>query len=251
MFHDIEKSVAVENFNYLKRHYNIIPLQVYVEACQSKSPQKLPSKALVITFDDGHVGNYGFLPVLKDLQIPITIFLCAGIVNTNRHYWFTKQHPKYSTDELKLKSNKSRLKLLEETGYRPEKEYPNPQALSKSQIFEMKPYVDFQAHTMFHPCLPQCEDVTAEFEIIRAKEKLESEYGLSIHSLAFPNGDHSDRDIAIAKNGGYRCTLTTKHGFNDVYSDPFRIKRVSTNDTTNMDEFAVRVSGLWGFIRKK
>lgn len=86
LFHDINKEDAAKAFAYIKRKYKIISLQQYIDAVQNNT--KLPKKALIITFDDGHVSNYDLLSVIKRYQIPVTIFLCASIINTKRRFWF-------------------------------------------------------------------------------------------------------------------------------------------------------------------
>lgn len=250
MFHDISRTTAESVFSYLAKNYNIIPLSQFIKAKQQQNRKAIPSKALIVTFDDGHKRNYELLPVLDKYQVPTTIFLCSGIVDTNRHYWFTHRHPEYSTDELKEKTNQERLQLLKEIDYYPEKEYQERQALTKMEIEEMRPIIDFQAHTIFHPCLPQCETEKATEEITLSKEMLEEKYGFSINALAFPNGDYCERDIEIVKNAGFQCSLTTEQGYNSLDSNPFKLKRISTNDVENMDEFIVRVSGVWSFIKR-
>ncbi|MGX7835738.1 polysaccharide deacetylase family protein, partial [Campylobacter fetus subsp. venerealis] len=84
----------------------------------------------------------------------------------------------------------------------------------------------------------------AEFEITNCKLTLEREYGISISSIAYPNGDYSDRDIEITKGAGYKYGLTIDKGYNSIHSDPYRLKRLDPNDTDNFDEFVVKTSGL-------
>lgn len=251
LYHDLSREAAEKTFPYLKKHYNIIPLADYIKAHQDPNKHSLPKKALVITFDDGHIRNYQLLPVAQRLQLPITIFLCAGIINTNRHYWFTFKHPNLSKAALKRASNKQRLKMLREAGFTPEREFQTPQAMNRQQILEAKDHFDLQAHTMTHPCLPRCTDAEAKEEIIESKKVLEKDYGLRINALAYPNGDYSDRDISLAKEAGYECAITVDFGYNTLQTDPYRLKRLSVNDTADLDELAVKASGVWQFFKTR
>ena len=113
----------------------------------------------------------------------------------------------------------------------------------------MQSWVNFQSHTVYHPCLDQCTTNESAYEITQSKVDLERKFNLDINTIAYPNGDYSQREIEIARKAGYRCALTVTPGYNTAESDPFTLKRISTNDTTNMDEFIVRVSGLWGLIQ--
>lgn len=249
LFHDMEATDAERNFAYLKRHYNIISLNDYLDAVRNE--KRLPPKAVVITFDDGHVSNYALLPVIKRMQIPVTIFLCSSIVGTRRHLWFrhsAKMKPQ--VEALKKISNEQRLDALRQYGFEQEQEYGDIQALSREQIDEMKPWVNFQSHTCFHPILPQCDSTTAEREIKGSKRQLAESLGLTVNALSYPNGDYSERDIRLAQTAGYDCGVTVDSGYNDINTDLFRLKRFSVNDAKNTTELMVKASGCYALLKQ-
>lgn len=251
VFHDINEATAEQTFAYLSKHYNIINLNRFITACEKKDASLIPQKALIITFDDGHIKNYELLPVFKKYSVPATIFLCAAIVNTKRNYWFKFDHEAISLRQLKRELNKNRLKILADFGFEPQMEFETAQALTKQQIGEMKSYLNLQGHTMFHPCLPKCTDIEARTEIFKSKEILERDFYLAINAIAYPNGDYSDREIALSKEAGYKCGLTVDFGFNTINSDLFKLKRIDTNDTADMNELIVKSSGLWSFLKTR
>lgn len=250
LFHDMEAADAERNFGYLKQHYNIIGLNDYLDAV--RNGKRLPNKALVITFDDGHVSNYALLPIIKRMQIPITIFLCSSIVGTHRHFWFrhsTEIKPQVET--LKKNLNGQRLETLRQYGFAQEQEYDEIQALSKEQIEEMTPWVNFQSHTCFHPILPQSDYTTAENEIKDSKQQLEETFGLTINALSYPNGDYSERDIYLAQTAGYECGVTVDSGYNGIKSNLFRLKRFSVNDAENTTELMVKACGCYALLKHR
>lgn len=251
LFHDISKSTALQTFKYLSNNYTIIDLNDFIEASEKKDFSKIPQKALIITFDDAHIRNYEMLPVIKEFRIPITIFLCASIINTNRHFWFKFKNKSISTSELKHKSNKDKLEILSKVGFQQEKEFANAQALQKKQIEEMKHYINLQSHTLFHPILPKCSYNEAKEEIFKSKEMLENDYDLNINAISYPNGDYSDRDIHFTKDAGYKCGITVDYGFNTSQTDIYKLKRLSVNDTDNIDELIVKASGVWSFFKTR
>jgi peptidoglycan/xylan/chitin deacetylase (PgdA/CDA1 family) len=248
LFHDIDKNTAERTFAYLSRKYNIIALNDFLEAHEKKDRTRLPDKALIVTFDDGHINNRKILPILKKYKIPVTIFLCASIINTNRNFWWESEDLLIPASELKRVS-RDWYKDLIRYGFDIDKEYNEPQALQKSHIEEMKHWTNFQSHTLYHPILPKCIDNEAEVEIVNSKELLERGYGLKIDAISYPNGDYSERDILIAKRAGYRCGITVDRGYNTIHSDLFRLKRLSVNDTNNISELIVKASGFWAFIK--
>ena len=249
MFHDIDAKKAVSAFTFIKNHYNVISLQDYLNAVYSN--QRLPPKAIIITFDDGHAGNYQLLPVLKKFQIPITIFLCSDIIDTRRHFWF--KHCKEllpDRERLKKMPNVQRLETLKHYGFDQTREYADTQALTYEQIEEMRPWVDFQSHTCFHPILPQCDDQTALAEIAQSKLHLEKKYAFDIYAISYPNGDYTERDIRMAQEAGYKCGITVDYGYNDLHTDLFRLKRISVNDGRSLDELIVKSSGCYAFLKQ-
>lgn len=251
LFHDIDIKTAEQTFSYLTKEYNIIDLDTYIEAHMTKDYDKIPKNAMIITFDDGHIGNYDILPVIEKYNIPVTIFLCASIIDTTRHFWFSTEVTEISESEIKAKSNQERLNFLEKKGFWQEREFDTPEALSKKQIKQMSEHVNMQSHTCFHPILPKCSNSDAHKEIIESKKILEEDYGLTINTIAYPNGDYSDRDIEIVKKAGYSCAITVDSGFNTLESDLFRLKRVSVNDTKDINELIVKSSGIWAFLKSR
>jgi peptidoglycan/xylan/chitin deacetylase (PgdA/CDA1 family) len=249
MFHDPAPEAAERAFLFLKKKYNLIALDTFLEARRTGSLNSLPPKALVITLDDGHRRNRELLPMIQKHQIPVTIFLCSGVVDTRRHFWFLEQYPGMQKEALKQITNQKRLAGLAQAGFQHEREYEGPvQALTKVEIEEMKPAVNFQGHTVFHPCLHTCSDEEARMEIFHCKKTLEQTFGLPVNALAYPNGDYSLRDIELLKAAGYSCAITVDFGFNNLHTDPYRLKRLSIDDTDNTDAICVKASGLWTFL---
>ena len=251
LFHEISKVTAEQTFSYLSKKYNIIALNDFIDAIDKRDKTKIPKKALILTFDDGHIMNYEMLPVIKKYNIPVTIFLCASIINSNRHFWFKYKNQSISTGPLKYLSNKERLNVLAKAGFEQDKEFDNPQALQKSHIDEMKHHVNMQSHTLFHPCLPKCDNNKAREEIFNSKEILETEYKLVINAISYPNGDYSERDILLTNEAGYKCGITVDFGFNSIKTNVFRLKRLSVNDTPNINELIVKASGVWSFFKTR
>lgn len=248
LFHDISPEIAEKSFLYLQENYNLIDLNFYIDALYSEGVKEIPKKALVITFDDGHVNNFKILPIIKKYNIPVTIFLCSSIINTKRQFWFKYEKLNHSCEDLKRMSNQERLNIMALSGFYKDKEYENIQSLNQIQIQEMSKFVNMQSHTMFHPCLPKCTDDEAKMELFNSKTKLEDDYGLDINTISYPNGDYSSRDIKLSKMAGYKCGITVDHGYNSVKSDPFKLKRLSVNDTNDLNELVIKSSGLWSFI---
>lgn len=249
VLHDPRVAVASKYFEWLSRHYNIISLDQYLAVRTKQSTARLPRRSLIVTLDDGHIENYKLLDLAKKYNVPLTIFLCSGLVNTNRHYWFKFAGIPSTSESFKAISELDRLRVLYQLGFHPEKEFAYPQALNRSQIAEMKDYINFQGHTVFHPCLPGCNDQTSLFEIEQSKKQLEQDFDLSINALAYPNGEYTEREIQYAQKAGYTCAVTLEHGFNDHKTDLFKLRRLSVGDRDSIKLLAIKASGIWSFFK--
>jgi peptidoglycan/xylan/chitin deacetylase (PgdA/CDA1 family) len=245
LYHDLPAATAIAHFRALRARYQIIALRDYLQARTEGQIDRLPSKALIVTLDDGHRGNYNLLPVLQAHAVPVTIFLCSGIVGSQRHYWWLEVPDRADVERLKLLPDEHRLQALAGLGYCDDRNYDSRHALSDSEIEEMKRTVDLQAHTITHPILPECPEKKAWDEIAGCKTALEQKYALQISALAYPNGDYSPREIAMLKAAGYTCGLTVEPGFNDATTDLYRLRRIQLPDDATISEVLVKVSGLW------
>jgi len=248
VYHKLPAETADRHFAALRRRYNFISLADYMEA-RTDLRKALPTKPLVVTFDDGHRVNYSLKAVFARHGVRPTLFLCSGLAGTNRHFWFETEMEEGLRQSLKKVTDEERLEALARLGFSETAERPTRQALSASEIEEMKPVVDFQSHTVYHPLLPQCSSSRAAVEILESKVELEEKFGLSIYALAYPNGDYSAREVAVAEASGYRCALTLEPGFNSRTTPPFQLKRTCISDDAGLDELIVKASGLWGFLK--
>jgi len=191
---------------YLAKRYNFISLNRLVTAIEKKDWSKIPSKALVVTIDDGHMGNFRLLESIKKYQVHPTIYLCSHIIGTNRHFWWKSGYQ--NIKEMKSLPHRDMLqKLRTQADYWPEKEYDSRQALNISEINAMQSFVDFQSHSKFHPVLINCPDNVSLDEIKGSKSKLEKILNQSVTHFSYPNGDYSQREIDFLKKCGYKSYL--------------------------------------------
>ncbi len=71
---------------YIASNYKVISLDQLLRCLDSEN--SLPSKSVVITFDDGWRDNYVYAyPVLKKYKLPATIFLSTKFIGTNSIFW--------------------------------------------------------------------------------------------------------------------------------------------------------------------
>ena len=207
----------------------------------------LPPNPLVITFDDGDRSNYLLLEPFREAEAPATIFACSGIVGTRRRFWF--RHYSRISDLVRL-PDEERIRVLHATGFFPEDEVAEREALSLDEVCTLsRAGFDFQSHTVSHPILPFCTSEKAAGEIADSKSQLEKALGREIFALAYPNGDYSDRECELAGESGYVCALTVDPGFNSDATDPFRLRRLPIGDDDDVSILAAKACGVWFLVK--
>lgn len=217
---------------YLRRHYRMLHLEEALEELYSRKKggrgrdRRTP---LVLTFDDGYRDNYTCAFALaRELQVPITIFVVPGYVESGDHFWWLEaerltQHApvdkvtlegrtyylKHPRDHAQIsRAIDTRLRLAETVAEREEflaalrealavpascvtEEETQALPLTWAQIREMEAsgWVSFGAHTMHHPVLARLRDAEeVRREIGECRRVLEQRLGHPVRALAYPFG---------------------------------------------------------------
>lgn len=216
--------------NYIKEHFDVIPL---LEAAERMKHGKIHRPTAAITFDDGYQDNYDVaFPILYEAQLPATVFLTTGLVNTNDTLWFCRLNramantsrfsfewygqnynlsgPAHKVQVLTamkacLKElSPSRLlvetrKLILELGDDPDSpiEVESPFRMLKAQaITEMTAsgLIEFGAHGHTHAILSRLSLEEQYDEIERSVNAVQELTGHRCRVFAYPNGRVTDFD---------------------------------------------------------
>lgn len=114
----VRPETFAQQMEYLAATCSVLPLAELLLQIEAKA--QIPPRTVVITFDDGWRDNYEFAyPVLKEHQLPATIFLPTAFIETTALFW---------TDSLGLQ-----LKALYENTSR--WNVPTPQTTNTSNSF--------------------------------------------------------------------------------------------------------------------
>lgn len=248
LYHDPDPVTFRNHIAYLSKHYSIISLNEFL-AYQKNSAAMLPDYSLVITFDDGHMGNFKLLETLAGFNIKPTIYVCSGIVTTNRKFWFKLNG--IGVGSMKKLDNTSRLEYLKQSvNFSPEQEFSveEREALTEGEMKQLNPHIDFQSHTRLHPILTTCDEATARDEIVRSRTELANMVTNPVVHFAYPNGDYSKREIAVLKQAGYQSARTTDVGWNSKATDPFRLKITGVNDRAPLWMLKAELTGIPGYF---
>ncbi len=164
---DVSTSNFTQQMQWLKTNgYNFIT----TESLFNDAP--LPSGSVLITFDDGYIGNFtNAKPVLENLGIKADFFVhtdYVGLPANGPNTW-----GKMSWDQLRT--------------------------LDSSPLFAV------YSHTKSHPYLTQIDATKLQQELVGSRTKLQTELGTVTKRdfLAYPFGDYNAAVITAAQNAGY------------------------------------------------
>jgi len=262
-----------KEMEFLRRHYRIITLDEAVNLLKKR--ERIPRKTVVITFDDGDKGIFhNAFPVLKELQIPATIFLTVNPIETKEPVWFdfviytienTKRRTlnlgrfglgKYllNTQEEKKEAIESIVSFIKTLDKKKWESFFNflyetlaiersvSQKLSKDILewedikFMKDNGITFGAHTMTHPILTNISLEEARREICDSKKIIEERIGEEVRLFAYPNGARNDFNQGIIDilKNNYFSCACTMIDGADN-SNPFALRRVCINDECSTD----------------
>jgi len=252
-----------KQIKYLIKNYRVLPL---VEIAQRISGGKSVRRCAAVTFDDGFRDNYEkAFPILKQLEVPATIFLTTGFVESGQSPWFIEfrylfmQTPKRHL-EIELAGQTQSFSLANPLEKRSASDMlmnymqscPNEERLSIlrhlpsildvdltdrlqslmltwDQIREMSQNgISFGAHTVTHPVLTRISPETLRREVSGSKATIEEKTGLSANVFAYPFGKrkHYPRSAPmILKDLGFLCAVTTEPGANSANTPIYELKR--------------------------
>jgi len=274
---------------YLRRHYRLLHLEAALEELSAPQPADKPVRErripLVLTFDDGYHDNYTHAFALaRELQVPITIFLIPGYVQSGEHFWWlegkrlaqqaqvdevTIEERTYHLDrpgerEALARAIDSRLRYAPSVTQReaflltvrqrlgvpgeltPEEEVERPLTWAEVHKMQESGWVSFGAHTMHHPILADSQEVQREVQECRTV--LEQQLGHAVRTFAYPVGkpEHiGEHGLRAIKVTGYTWALTTMHGTNTRQSDPHQLRRVLGDVSRHWLVMAAETSGVW------
>jgi len=249
----------------LARCFNVLPLDVAMRALACGD---VPPRAICITFDDGYRNIHDVaLPILKEYNLPATVFVTTGSIDGGRMWndTITESVRRLQRKALDLRDiglsvyatasleDKRRLidTLIVHAKYLPpegrsvitrkledviDARLPD-MMLSRGMIATLaREGIDIGAHTVSHPILTHVDDAQAREEIRRGKLQLEEITGKTVRHFAYPNGkpeiDFDKRHVQMVKDAGYAAAFTTEFGPATARHDRFHIPRSRPWDTT-------------------
>ncbi len=211
-------SVTPEQFeaqlNYLAaEHYAPMTVSDFILEISGNDLQ-LPSRPIVISFDDGFQDFYTqAAPVLQRFGFPATLYVVTGYIGES-----------------------SRWLAAAGEGDRP--------ILTWDQVIDLSNLgIEIGAHTHTHPQLDTLPLIQAEKEIRDSKALLEDHLGNPIKSFAYPYGYHNTKVKTLVRNSAFQSACAVKHAMSGPNDDPFALARIMVTHDLTLGAFARLLNG--------
>ena len=254
--------VFEEQMTHVAKRYHVCGLEEAVERFEKKD---LPQNAIVVTFDDGYRDNYlHAFPVVKNLALPMTIFLATDAIGTGLTLWHDRVFSAFrettvpvlagfdhSLEQVRLGSRPQQMRLMEkvlailrqldevERNRRisllcrclavEERDVDPNLMLTWDDVRVMsRLQVSFGSHTASHPILARVSEEETDAQLVRSCEAIRQHVGQRPMTFAYPNGTKADFNNVTKqalKRLGFRCAVTTEFGINEPGVDMFELKR--------------------------
>lgn len=212
---DVSARDFERQMDFLSRHgFRVVRLTEL--AAMLRRGEKIASRTVVITFDDGYENNYTeAFPVLKKYGFPATIFVVGS--HLGEEYPVARRVP---TRLLTL----AQIKEMEGSGL-----------------------VDIGSHTWTHSYLPGISDPQAlRNEILGSKVKLEAALGRPVVSFCYPLGGYTRAARKMVQGAGYRVAVGINSKKGRPADDLYTLKRIKVaKKSRHMGIFFVQVSGYY------
>ena len=248
----------------LRRHFTVLPLQTAVELLASN---ELPPLAVSITFDDGYADNWSVAaPILKQFDLPATLFVASGYLNGGRMWNDTIVEavrridaeridletrdigplPLRTMEEragsamrivlsLRRMTPAQRMTLTDLVASHVSSRLPTDLMLTSEQLQQLHDAgFEIGAHTVSHPILANLPYDQAVQEIRDSQDELRRLLGDDIRGFAYPNGhpgtDYGIEHVNAAREAGFEYAVTTSRGTGWTDTDRFQLPRLDPWD---------------------
>lgn len=225
----VNKDHLRDHFEWLKKNnYHVISIDNLLDAMNGKQP--LPSKAVILTFDDGYLSFYTrAMPLLKKYNYPATL----AVVGT----WLEQQKvegvkPLMTPAQIREVMASGLVEVASHTYDLHHGIVSNPQGNQQSAVtarLYSAEYDEYENDEAYRQRIFQ--------EVDKSSERLFQLLGKRPRVMVWPYGEHNAIAVEAAKRAGMTLTMGLLDGVNTL-ADVRVMKRMMITDDVNVKQFA-------------
>ena len=248
-YHDPAPATLSSHIERLRQHFRLVCMNTIGRLVRGEL-EVGTEPCIAITIDDGHVGNIDLAPVIRTYGVPVTIYVCSGLIDTRREFWFQRADAQFVNTARRLPDAVRRRAMQDRYGHHDETEYDRRSALSAKMVRTlMAAGATFGAHTVFHPFLDQCTDAVARQEIMDSKRGLEAITGGAVEHFAYPGGAYSERVATLAQSAGFSTARTIEPRSIEMGTHPYMLPCFGISDSAHPTKALAQAVGAWSRLK--
>ena len=199
----VTPTVLEEDLKYIKDNgYTTVTISDLISYVYDDTP--LPEKPIVLTFDDGHYNNYGYLfPLLEKYDMKAVISIVGSYTDK-----FTE------TDEANLNYSYLRWKDIKELMDTRRIEFQNHTYSLHSNTGKRSGTKKIKGETDEH-----YKSILKE-DILKLQQEFEENTNYTPQCFTYPFGGISNSSMDIIKELGFKASLSCEQGVNKVTKNP-------------------------------
>jgi peptidoglycan/xylan/chitin deacetylase (PgdA/CDA1 family) len=253
----ISKSLFERQLDFLLARYQPVSLAAVRSHFVDGAP--LPSRPVLITFDDGYRNaGQNALPVLDRLGVPSVVFVVAGTTERSTWLWHSmvEEHCRHHPEDNATKQTLDRRPAEERRRWIQDHvtTVPRPcdhSLLDWSELLELakSPLVALGSHCLTHEPLATCDGDEARREIEESKRLLEERLARTVDALAYPHGSYTQAVLDTVRRAGYRVAFTTEPRHARAQDDALTLPRILVGRSDEPTVLAARTAGWQEWVR--
>ena len=181
-------------------------------------------REVLLTFDDGYYNNIYALDVLEKFDIKALFFVVNEQIVEQKLFWWDVYFKNliHETPFATIYSEIQKLKLLKasviekelkskfgEDCFLASEDFDRPLTEEELLSFSKHPQVSIGGHSARHNILTNLDSEEIREEVVQNKRFIEGLIGKGVRYFSYPNGNFDDETVAIVKEAGYECAVTT------------------------------------------
>jgi peptidoglycan/xylan/chitin deacetylase (PgdA/CDA1 family) len=258
----VSASSFERQLRYLKRRATVLKLSDAVRRLKNGG---LPSRAVVITFDDGYANNlYRAVPLLRRYSLPATILVASGMVESQDLFPFDKlAHLQrqglrpwtlYKTESLAIVEERIRETWNRTKASVTAEQHYWLRAMTTNELEQLPDdLIEIGAHTHRHAILGNEDRQTRDTEIARSIAKVAEWTGRPVRTFSYPSGlrgDFDDCDKQALRSAGVLVAVSGISGLNSRETEELELRRYLITMNHSFQAFVAELTGLRGLIKR-
>jgi len=174
---------------------------------------KLPSRPVIITFDDGMQDAIdNAIPILKKLGFAAVFYIPTEYVGKKSSWMLSEVNVEFQVIDW------TTVKSLDSMGF------------------------EVGAHSMSHPHLDKISSDDCYRELSGSRHKLEEVLGHAVRHMAYPFGDYNERLKTLVYESGYDTACTTEEAIASLDSDMLTFPRLNMGMDAELLNFLCKIN---------